>query len=90
MSISAVSGPVVSYGQAPYADYNPEAGPSLFYSGVGILDPRPQFTYEPGQAFGNITAGFLGTTGFSLLTQSRLRRRTTSLLLLRPLCLALQ
>lgn len=62
MSISAFSGPVVSYGQAPFADNNPEAGPSLFYSGAGILDPRPSFSYEPGQNFGNITAGFLGTT----------------------------
>lgn len=62
MSISAFSGPVISFGQAPYADYNPEMGPSLFFGGVGILDPRQPFTYEPGQDFGNTTCGFLGTT----------------------------
>lgn len=61
MSITAFSGPVISFGQAPYADYNPEVGPSLFTNGTGILDPRQQFTYEPGQALGNITAGWLGT-----------------------------
>jgi len=61
MSISAFSGPVVSYGSAPYAlDYNPEAGPSLFFGGAAILDPRPFYTYEPGQDFGNVTAGWLG------------------------------
>lgn len=62
MSISAFSGPVISFGQAPYADYNPELGPSLFYAGVGILDPRQPFTYEPGQQFGNVVAGFLGVS----------------------------
>ena len=62
MSISASSGPIISFGQAPYADYNAEAGPSLFYNGAGILDPRSPWTYEPGQSFSNVTAGFLGFT----------------------------
>ena len=65
MSISAFSGPVISFGQAPYADYNPETAPSLFWGGAGILDPRSQFAYEPGQDFGNSTAGFLGTTAIT-------------------------
>jgi hypothetical protein len=60
MSITAYSGPLVVFGQAPSYDYNPEAGPSLFYGGMGILDPRSAYTYEPGQDFGNVTAGFLG------------------------------
>ena len=61
MSISAWAGPLVSFGQSPYAaDYNPEAGPSLLYSGAGILDPRPYYTYIPGQNFGAFTPGFLG------------------------------
>lgn len=62
MSISAFSGPVISFGQAPYADYNPETAPSLFINGTGILDPRPQFIYSPGQNMGSIAAGWLGTT----------------------------
>jgi len=58
MSITAFSGPVVSYGQAPFADYNPEIAPSLFWGGVGRIDPRSNFNYVPGQAAGSFTAGF--------------------------------
>jgi len=61
MSITAFSGPVISYGQAPFADYNPEIAPSLFWGGVGRLDPRSNFIYTPGQTSGAFTAGF-GTT----------------------------
>jgi len=69
MSITAFSGPVIAFGQAPYADYNPELGPSLFYAGAGLLDPRQFYTYEPGQGFGNITAGFLGFTRILTVNQ---------------------
>jgi len=64
MSISAFSGPLVSFGQntnpnsPTMTDYNPEAGPSLFYNGVALLDQRWPYSYEPGQNFGNVTAGF--------------------------------
>jgi hypothetical protein len=62
MSISAFAGPLVSFGQSPYesADQNPEIGPSLFFGGAGILDPRIPFAYTPGQDFGAVNAGFLG------------------------------
>lgn len=69
MTITAFSGPVVSFGQAPFADYNPELGPSLFFGGVGILDPRQAYTYEPGQDFGNVVAGFLGTNRILTVNQ---------------------
>lgn len=61
MSISALSGPVIGYGQSSsgtLTDYNPELGPSLFWGGVGRLDPRSNFNYKPGQDFGSFTAGF--------------------------------
>jgi len=58
MSITAFSGPVISYGQAPFADYNPEIAPSLFWGGVGRIDPRSNFIYVPGQSAGQFTAGF--------------------------------
>lgn len=59
MSITANSGPYISFGQSPYGnDYNPDLGPSLFWGGVGRLDPRLNFTYVPGQASGSLTAGF--------------------------------
>ena len=67
MSISAFSGPVVVFGQGPFPDYNPEAGPSLFFGGTGILDPRGPFTYQPGQNFGSTTAGFRGSTNIQTL-----------------------
>jgi len=61
MSISAFSGPVVSYGQNTIntvTDYNPDIGPSLFWGGAGRIDPRPNFNYIPGQTQGAFTAGF--------------------------------
>jgi hypothetical protein len=64
MSITAFSGPVISYGQntvgsnPSITDYNPDLGPSLFWGGVARIDPRPNFNYTPGQNFGAFTAGF--------------------------------
>ena len=65
MTITANAGPLVVFGQAQ--DNNPEAGPSLFFSGDGILDPRQAFGYDPGQDFGSATAGWLGSTGITTL-----------------------
>ena len=48
MAITAHAGPVVSFGQGQFPDYNPQMGSSLFWAGIGVLDPRPQFTYLPG------------------------------------------
>jgi hypothetical protein len=69
MSISALSGPVVSYGQSPYpaSEYNPELGPSLFFGGAALLDPRLPYTYTPGQDFGSPVCGFLGTQAITSL-----------------------
>jgi hypothetical protein len=61
MSITAISGPYVAYGQntiGTVTDYNPDLGPSLFWGGVGRIDPRPNFNFIPGQNFGAFTAGF--------------------------------
>lgn len=69
MTISAFSGPVISWGQQASFDANPEAGPSLFYSGVGLLDPRPFYTYKNGQDVGSATAGFLGTSSILTINQ---------------------
>ena len=59
MSISAFSGPIVVFGQT-ITGSNPDIGPSLFWGGNGILDPRPQFGYTPGEAQGGITVGWSG------------------------------
>jgi hypothetical protein len=79
MSISAFSGPVVAFGQGPFPDYNPEAGPSLFFGGTGILDPRGPFTYQPGQNFGSTTAGFLGSTNIQTLNYQPYALSTTAI-----------
>jgi len=54
MTVSANAGPLVVYGQTPAGsgatpDYNPNLGPSMFYAGVGILDVRAPYGYQPGQ-----------------------------------------
>jgi len=64
MSITAFSGPVIAFGQntigsnPSITDYNPDLGPSLFWGGVGRIDPRPNFNYIPGQNLGAFTVGF--------------------------------
>ena len=65
MTISASSGPLVVFGSdSNYtAETNPEQATSLFYAGVGVLDPRPYYGYHPGQDFGAITAGWGASTG---------------------------
>lgn len=75
MTISANAGPLVIFGQAAVPpgsglgvaqDYNSHAGPSLFFSGNGILDPRYPFSYQPGNP--NTKAyGWLGVTGVPIL-----------------------
>lgn len=59
MSITAHAGPVVAF-QDPVANANPELAPSLFIQGFGILDPRPYYTYNPGQRFGALTGAWNG------------------------------
>jgi hypothetical protein len=55
MAITAYEGPLVIFGQAgtqPYGGYNGERGPSLFDQAAGLLDPRPFYAFQPGQAVG--------------------------------------
>lgn len=81
MSITAFSGPVISYGQntvGTITDYNPELGPSLFYGGVGRIDPRFPYNYEPGQNFGSFTAGF-GTSDAQTISYAPYALSTTAI-----------
>ncbi len=68
MSVTAFEGPVISFGQSPYNpnEYNPNLGPSAFYAGSGILDPRTPYTYQPGQRGGQFNGIFLQGTGTTL------------------------
>lgn len=67
MSITAFSGPAISYGGSS-TEYNADRGPSLFDQGIGLMDPRVPFAYIPGQRAGQPTYGFLGTTGIPTLS----------------------
>lgn len=63
MSITGFSGPVMVFGQNPLTptEYNPDiGGSSLFYAGAGIMDPRTNYTYLPGEAQSQLDYGFLG------------------------------
>ena len=49
MSQTAEQGPLITFGQAVQNDTNPDAGPSAWYQGDMILDPRTKYTYQPGE-----------------------------------------
>jgi len=69
MAITAFSGPLVVFGQNPYsAEYNPDLGTSLFWGGIGLLDPRPIYTYLPGEAQAAPDFGWLGTDDITTLS----------------------
>jgi hypothetical protein len=57
MSITANSGPFGAF----LDPNNPESAPSFFIEGTALLDPRPFYTYDPGQNFGALTAVFATT-----------------------------
>lgn len=49
MSITAFKGPLIGFGRAKSHDSNGSRSPSLFDQGVGIMDPRSFYMYDPGQ-----------------------------------------
>lgn len=69
MAISAFSGPVVVFGQSPYsgAEYNSDLGPSMFWGGSAILDPRLPYTYIPGEAQASPDYGWFGVDNITTL-----------------------
>lgn len=52
MTDTVFSGPLIVYGQSPFAgaEYNPDLGSSLVWGGIAILDPRLPFSYIPGES----------------------------------------
>lgn len=70
MSITSPSGPVITQYDDPLAQIsgntvpantNPESGPNGSAYGTFLLDPRYQFTYNPGQDFGKQVSGWNAT-----------------------------
>ena len=69
MAVTAFSGPLVVFGQSPLtAENNPDIGSSLFFAGVGLLDPRLPFTYNPGEAQSAPDLGWLGIDNITTLS----------------------
>jgi hypothetical protein len=68
MTINAISGPAINYGtvissSGSVMEYNEERGPSLNDLGEGTLDPRYQFSYQPGNRPGVKVMGWPGCFG---------------------------
>jgi hypothetical protein len=68
MTITAVSGPTVSFGTVLTScgadlEHNPDRGPSFADLGEGLLDPRPQFMFQPGAASSKAFYGWAGLFG---------------------------
>lgn len=67
MGITAISGPQLVYGITQTStggttEYNEERGPSLYDLGNGMLDPRAQLNYKPGNAVGKPVFGIYDGT----------------------------
>lgn len=75
MPISATTGPNITFGVTLSSsgqpnEYNEERGPSLNDLGEGTLDPRPQFTYRPGNRPGVPVYGWPGSFGGPVIDQT--------------------
>ena len=69
MSVSALSGPIIVFGQNPVgAEYNSDLGPSMFWGGAGILDPRTPYTYIPGETQSAPDYAWLGFDNITTLS----------------------
>lgn len=73
MSKTAISGPMIVYGQPPLvagmvSDYNPDLSPSIFWGGVALLDPR--LGYFPGGNDSNPVNAFACTGTYCVLDQA--------------------
>lgn len=67
MTVSASAGPLVAFGGQRGQENNPQGGPSLFQGGGGLLDPRPFYTYNPGQDTSKKIYGFQSNTHIPVL-----------------------
>lgn len=73
MADTAFSGPLIVYGQTPpfagvTPDYNPDLGPSQFWGGVSLLDPRTPFTYIPGESQASQDFAWFGADNITTLS----------------------
>lgn len=72
MATTAWKGPLIGFGQSAPAggglgqvsDPNTSRSPSLFDQGVGIMDPRTPYAYNPGATLGGTAIGDRGAYGW--------------------------
>jgi hypothetical protein len=70
MAITGFSGPLVSYGLSSSGAAiestvsNPSQSPSIFDQGIGILDPRVPYAYQPGRSNDSLTGADPGAYGW--------------------------
>lgn len=67
MSITASSGPIISFGQGNVQDYNGQRAPSVFDQHIALMDPRLMYQYQPGQADASPVAGWMSGGQFVAL-----------------------
>lgn len=78
MGTSAETGPLIVFGQASTGnDFNSEKAPSLFVSGTGVLDHRPYYGYDPGQAAGTQTMGWGATSRITTINAIPMTKSAT-------------
>jgi hypothetical protein len=71
MGVTAETGPLITFGQGQgQSDYNADLGPNAWYQGDMLLDPRAQYTYQPGDMLvPGAAVGWLSTTALPLIDQ---------------------
>jgi hypothetical protein len=74
MTITAYSGPIISFGTTPTSsagtglyggdlEHNGQRGPSVFDLGQSMMDPRVAYAYQPGSGTATKTFGFFNGAG---------------------------
>jgi len=74
MTITAYSGPIISFGTTPTStagtglyggdlEHNGQRGPSVFDLGQSMMDPRVAYAYQPGSGTATKTFGFFNGVG---------------------------
>jgi hypothetical protein len=67
---TADTGPLITFGAGPSSDNNPAAGPSAWYQGDMLLDPRAPFTYLPGSLDNRAVLGWPTNGSIPLIDQA--------------------
>lgn len=78
MSVTSWNGPTGTFGANAF-DNNPQAGPSFFFCGTTLLDPRTFFTFQPGGATDKAFYNFGATSNLTVIDQVPSALSTTAI-----------